>query len=426
MKRLIEGILVLALLAGVGWGGYAVYWRVQQRRALSGAAGPSGPLKVAVVRVATATLADRTAVTGEIRAVQVVDVIPKVVGTLERLRLPDGTPLDVGVVIGPAEPGGTLPVIAVIEHEALAAAVAQAEASAQVTAAAVETARAAVASAEAAVKAADVTYADCKRERLRMERLVREGSGTSQQLDSAVALCDKAEAQHERAVANRAAATAGLAEARAGVAQAAAAVRQARVPLADATIRAAIAGVVTRKYVDEGNLVGPTTRLVQIAQVETVKIVGGVSERHLRHLAAGKTPAAVTVDAFPGETFDGVVHRVGEEADAATRTIDVEIRLPNPGRRLKPGMFARVQLVLERRVGVAVVPDAALLRDETGAHVYVLDGTTARRRRVTLGLGESGRYEVRDGVAPGERIVVRGQRQLADGQTVQPVEEGEP
>ena len=426
MKRVIQVLVVLVVLAGLGWVVYEITQRMRQREQLSASPAERKPLKVAVVRLAKATLERRTAVTGEIRALQVVDIVPKIVGRLERLRLPDGTPLEEGTPIRADAKTGKLPALVVIEHEALKAAFQQAEAAHKVAQAAIATARAAVASARAAVKATDVTHADCLREKGRMARLFQEGSGTAKQRDAAEAACDSAAAQRERARADLATAQARVAEAEAAEAQGVAAVRKARVPLDDATIHAPLAGVVTRKYVDEGNMVGPTTPLVQISQIQTVKIVGGVSERHLRSLAAGKTRALVAVDAFPNEDFGGTVHLVGQSVDPATRTLGVEIRVPNPGGRLKPGMFARVQLVLERKEHVLVVPDRALLRDEKGTSVYVLVGTTAHRRRVSLGLSEGVLHEVTAGVGEGDRVVVRGQRQLADGQPVVPVEEKEP
>jgi multidrug efflux pump subunit AcrA (membrane-fusion protein) len=423
MKLAAKIVILLAVLGAIGWGGFYLYQRVQQRRQLGAAKVEEGPLKVAVARVSDASLERRTFVTGEVKATQVVEVVPKVLGCLQRLRLPDGTPLEVGTVIQPDPATKDLPVIAVIEHAALAAAVQQAEAGLRVAEAAIATAKGAVGSAQAAAQAADVTLADCKREKTRMENLLKEGSGTPKQLDAATATYDRAAAQCDQVRADLTAAQARVAQAQAGRAEAAAALRRGQVALDDATLRAPIAGVVTRKYVDEGNMVGPTTPLVRLAQIETVKVIGGVGERHIRSVVPGKTHAAIAVDAFPGESFAGTVHLVGEAADAATRTIDVEIRVPNPARKLKPGMFARVTLVLERRAGVPVVPDSALLRDDEGPYVFVVNDEKARRQRVSLGLAEGAVHEVTAGLKGGDVVVVRGQRQLRDGQAVRTVQE---
>jgi multidrug efflux pump subunit AcrA (membrane-fusion protein) len=426
MKRALKILVLLAVLGGGALGVYGMYHLVQQRRQQGKAAEERGPLKVAAVRVRKADLVRKAAVTGEIKALQVVDVVPKVTGCLQRLRLPDGTLLEEGTVIQPQAPASKLPVIAVIEHEALDAALGQAEAAERVADAAVVTARAAVGAAEAAVRAARVALADRQREKQRTENLLKDGSSTQKQWDAAVATCDQAAAQRDGAQAQLAAAQARVAEAEAGRAKARAAVRQARVTLDDATLTAPIAGVVIRRHVDEGNMVGPTTPLVRIARIETVKIRGGISERHLQKLQPGVTEAAVALDAVPGQQFLGKVHLVGQAVDPATRTVDVEIRVANPDGTLKPGMFARVTLVLERRAGVAVVPDSALLRDDSGPYVYAVHEGRARRRRLTLGLSEGVFHEVRAGLETGDLIVVRGQRLLRDGQAVHAVEEDQP
>ncbi|MDY7011477.1 MAG: efflux RND transporter periplasmic adaptor subunit, partial [Planctomycetota bacterium] len=141
---------------------------------------------------------------------------------------------------------------------------------------------------------------------------------------------------------------------------------------------------------------------------------------------AGQTPATVAVDALPDETFLGVVHLVGQAADPATRTIEVEIRIPNPGHKLKGGMFARVNLVLDRKADVPVIPDTAILRDEQGPYVYVINDSKAHRRPVNLGLAEGVLHEVTEGLEPGDRVVVRGQRQLREGEALETVEENQP
>jgi multidrug efflux pump subunit AcrA (membrane-fusion protein) len=422
MKRAVKTVVLLAILGAIGWGGYRAYQLVQQRRQLAVAKVESGPLKVAVARVRTAAMERKAFVTGEVQALQVVDVVPKVTGILERLRLPDGTLLEEGTLVRPRAGAAELPVIAVIEHKALSAAVEQAEAALRVAEAAIATAQGAVGSAQAAGKVAEVTVADCQREKLRMENLLKDGSGTPKQLDAATAAYDRAAAQHDQTQAELVAARAKVAQAEAGRAEAAAGLRRAKLALDDATIPAPIAGVVTRKYVDEGNMVGPTTPLIRLAQTDTVKVVGGLSERHVRSVAPGKTKAAISADALPGETFEGVVHRVGESSDPATRTIDVEVRVPNAGRKLKPGMFARVTLVLERREGVPVASEAAILRDDEGPYVFVINGEHVRRQRVSLGLVEGAVHEVTAGLKDGDVVVVRGQRQLRDGQAVRTVE----
>ncbi len=401
-KRVWITIVSVVILGGLCYGGFSIYQLIQHRKTTETT--EKDPLKVAVERIGTATLEKKVAVTGEIKAVSVVDVTPKVSGCLERLRLParpaggpDGTLIDEGTVIKADPATKTLPVIAVIEHAALDAALQQATAAMEV--------------AKAAQERVAITLADALRDKKRIEKLFKKGVATQNELDKATI------AHAQLAV--------GLQLAKAQVIQAAAAAKLARITLDDATITAPIAGVVTKKYVDEGNMVGPARPLVRIEQIETVKVLGGVSGRYLSALTVGKTPVEVTVDAYPDEKFTGCLCRIAKSVNPATRTGEVEIRIPNPTLRLKPGMFARIRLILQRKENVPVISDTALLRDEKGPYVFVVQESgkpTAFRRYVRLGMSQGILHEVLDGVKTGQLVVVRGQRQLHDGHIVKPVE----
>jgi len=103
----------------------------------------------------------------------------------------------------------------------------------------------------------------------------------------------------------------------------------------------------------------------------------------------------------------------------------VEIRVPNPGMRLKPGMFARMTIVLQERENVVVVPDSALIREQDNVYVFVANAGNAHRREVKLGLLQSEYYEVLEGLSVGELVVTRGHRQIEDGQAVEVIQEME-
>ena len=391
MKGLVRFLVAVIVLALLGYVGLLTYRTVQERR--QQAASKQGPpiLRVGVHRVETATLTHTISVTGELEPLASVEVVPKVTGRLERLRLPDGTLIDEGTAV----PKGQC--IAVLEHSALQAAV--------------EAAKAAVKVAWASQEMAKVNHEDSLRERKRWENLYDGGSATAQQRDRAATACERC--------------VAGLKLTEAQIAQAQAALRQAEVALNEATIEAPITGVVAAKYVDEGDMVGPARALLHIVQMDTVKVMGQVSERHLSALMPGKTTACLAVDAYPGERFDGVIHRVGTQVDSRTRTLEVEVRVANPNHRLKPGMFARLSIALERRENVTVVPDAALMRYASEVYAYVVNNAKVHRRILTLGLSEGTRHEVIKGLKPGDVVVVKGQHMLHEGDMVTIVAEGE-
>jgi len=435
MKRVLKLVLVVMVLGLIGYGGVRTYQQVAARQRGADATDPPAALRVAVQPVVRATLTGTVWVTGEVDALAEVDVIPKVTGQLQRLRLPNGALIEEGACVVKGQ------VIAVIEHAALAASVALAQAALDrakvlalpaVVTAKVQEARAGVAGARAQMAEMDANLRNLEREKDRAVRLHKRGSETEAMRDRAVTAYEAAREKRAgmRAQLDRAQAVLALADSQtrkladAGVAQAQAALRQAEVNLAEATIQAPITGVVSKRHVDEGDMVGPTQALVKLVAIDTVKIVGGVSERYIGKLVPGKTPAHVVVDACEGDTCQGQVYRVGPAVDRATRTVEVEVRVKNADHRLKPGMFGRLRLLVDRRDQVAVVPDAALLRDGAKVYVYVVDSDSrARRRAVRLGLSEGPRHEVVAGVDVGELVVVRGQRMLEDGDEVVVVRE---
>jgi multidrug efflux pump subunit AcrA (membrane-fusion protein) len=99
--------------------------------------------------------------------------------------------------------------------------------------------------------------------------------------------------------------------------------------------------------------------------IRSVRLVANLVERDTKRVVAG-TPAEVEVDAFPGETFKGKVSRVAPVFDPATRTAEMEIEVPNPGFRLKPGMYARVQLTIGTKSDALTVPRNAVVVDTEG------------------------------------------------------------
>lgn len=396
MKTLLKILLWLTLLVAILAGGWWAMGLVRRQKtaAQQGAAVTSvrEPQKVVVRKVRSGAVSHSVRVTGEVRAAQAVQIVPKISGRLERLRLSDGTPLDEGVAVENGQE------IAVIEHAQLSAALRLAEAALEVSKAARDTAK--------------VNAADALRERERWVRLRKEGSGTEQQLDQAITAYERAEAQ--------------LRFAEAQVTQAEAALAQAKVHLYDATVRAPFSGLISRKYVDEGAFVGSATPLVNLIDIARVEITGGVAGRHYSKLLVGRTKAVVEVDAFPDTTFEGTLTRVRPELDRATRTVAVTICVPNPEQKLKPGMYARIELVLDRREDVPIVPDDAIVFSGSGTKVYVVEDRTVHVRQIRVGLKEGELNEVAEGLRVGELVVVRGQQLLGDGMPVIPVEEASP
>ncbi|MDH4067119.1 MAG: efflux RND transporter periplasmic adaptor subunit, partial [Acidobacteriota bacterium] len=124
-------------------------------------------------------------------------------------------------------------------------------------------------------------------------------------------------------------------------------------------------------------------------------------------------------DAYPGEIFKGRIARVAPVLDPSTRTASMEVEISNADNRLKPGMYARVELMIERREGVTLVPKAAVVDYEGRRGVWTTDeNNKIRFLAVALGLENADNVEILQGLNPGDRIVTDGAASLRAGDTV--------
>jgi membrane fusion protein (multidrug efflux system) len=177
-----------------------------------------------------------------------------------------------------------------------------------------------------------------------------------------------------------------------------------------ARITAPFSGYITRRFLDPGALVTTNNAsLFTLMDLDNLKIIINVLEKDIPQVAQGKH-ATVTVDAFPGKEFPGVVTRYSHAVDLATRTMAVEIDLANRDHILKPGMFANVTLVISEHKDALTVPTAALLKDEQGYFVYAAVADTARRLRTRIGTEQNGRTEILGGLDTTRTIITTGQQ----------------
>ena len=133
-----------------------------------------------------------------------------------------------------------------------------------------------------------------------------------------------------------------------------------RINLTNTVIVSPVDGFVARRAVDPGAFVGQNAPVVDVVDIGRVRLVANIVEKDLDQLRTGDD-TMVEVDAFPGETFVGRIARVAPVLDPATRTASIEIEIPNPGFRLKPGMYARVTVTTDERKDALVVPANAVI-----------------------------------------------------------------
>jgi membrane fusion protein, multidrug efflux system len=188
------------------------------------------------------------------------------------------------------------------------------------------------------------------------------------------------------------------------------------------SIVAPFAGVVIRRNIDVGALVdagseGPGKELFMLARVDVLKTYVYVPEAYSQRIREGQH-VRVTLAELPGQTFDGTVARTSDAIDTTTRSMQIEVDLPNPNGVLKPGAYADVELDLPS-TGAAVIPANALLFRAEGLRVAVVgtDGVV-HLRPVTVGEDYGTTLQILRGVSATDRLVLNPPDSLEDGQRV--------
>jgi membrane fusion protein (multidrug efflux system) len=189
-----------------------------------------------------------------------------------------------------------------------------------------------------------------------------------------------------------------------------------------ATVRAPIAGVITEKLVEAGDVVGNNSRLFSLADVSSLVVRAGVSELDVVELGQGD-PVTLQLDALPGRTLTGRIRRIFPSGDPTTRLVPVEVVIdPGSAALVRPGFLARAEFALSTRDDVLLIPASALVGARGNESVFAVREGKAVRRTVETGLDSRGMVEIRNGLAEGEQIVVVGGNQLRDGMTIRAIE----
>ncbi len=168
-----------------------------------------------------------------------------------------------------------------------------------------------------------------------------------------------------------------------------------------------ISGIVVERNATIGATVGSDANLFKIIDISHVWIDANVFEKDLERVKRGQE-VRVSVPAFPGVTFTGSVILVSSVVDPETRTIKVRTEVPNPDGRLKPDMFANVEIVTDVHRTAISIPQSAVLDDNGASVVFVADGNGYARRPVKVGIRSDDRVEIVDGLVAGDKVVVKG------------------
>ncbi|MEX5219503.1 MAG: efflux RND transporter periplasmic adaptor subunit [Nitrospira sp.] len=206
--------------------------------------------------------------------------------------------------------------------------------------------------------------------------------------------------------------------------------KEAGISMQDSTLKAPLDGVVLKRNIEVGSLVSAGTVAFVVADTSMVKALFGVPDITMERVTLGEY-LTVTMEAIPGAGFQGQVTKIDPSADATSRVFQIEVKIPNPDNKLKPGMIAVVSLPDGRdSTPGLIVPLSAIVRPDGGGAeyaVYVVDELEGRslvhQRPVKLGpvLGNS--VIVSEGLAQGQTIVVKGTTQIVDGEQVRVLSE---
>jgi len=196
-----------------------------------------------------------------------------------------------------------------------------------------------------------------------------------------------------------------------------AALDNAALNLAWCTIRSPMQGLVDRVHIENGKLLKPGDPVVRIIRMDKVKVAVGIPESDVTAVRQIKD-VSVTIDALNRTTFPGRTHYLHKTSDTASRLYTLEVRVDNPGYKILPDMFVRVEMVKQRADRALAVPVYSLVTRNRVQGVFVEEEGRAQFREITTGLLAGGQIQVSKGLSPGDRVVVMGHRFIEQGSPV--------
>lgn len=187
--------------------------------------------------------------------------------------------------------------------------------------------------------------------------------------------------------------------------------------IAKTDIRAPFNGVIGLRHVSEGGYLSPNMLAATMQEIDPMKVEFSVPEKYAHQLKDGLEISVQIGESK--EVHKGILYAVESKIDLSTRTMRARARVPNPGGRLIPGAFARIDITLEEIENAIVIPTGALIPELDGAKVYVCENGAARSIPVQTGLRTDRSIQVTQGLSPNDTLIVTGLLQLTEGRKVQ-------
>lgn len=372
--------------------------------------GSFNPTPVTVEVVKPQLLEAKVQYTGTIEPYQVVTVYPRVAGQLTNYSVYPGDRITSGQTL------------AQISASELFTQVAEAQAETDTMRTALEVSKIEILEQKNSVKQieADLGYLNKKLERFAM--LVSEGAIAQDDYDVV-----ESEVQAKQAILSEA--KVKLARLEAKVINDQAKVQQAKTKVATASvmssytqIEAPVTGIVQERMVDPGMVVQPGMGILKIGDYSRIRLQANVAQHDATNIRIG-TPIIAKI---PGTTvtINGQVTSIFPQSNSQTRTVTVEAVVNNPGGELRSGQFVEMELITQRQPNALMVPSSAVVTFEDNPAVWVVNGETATRKLVTLGMISGNNIQILRGLRPGDAVITTGHHKLIENATVTVINQG--
>ncbi len=188
-------------------------------------------------------------------------------------------------------------------------------------------------------------------------------------------------------------------------------------------ITAPFSGYITKRLLDVGTLVTATSTtsnsIFVLSDISALKIMVNIPEKNISSIDEIHD-VVVRTDAYPDRTFEGDFRKISQSLDLATRTMQAEIRLKNQEKLLKPGMFTKIEILLDKHYGILMLPNQCVLYDDKGKFIYkVGEDNIARKVYVQVGYSSDNKTEIVSGLEENDNVVSVGQELINDNSKVQ-------
>ena len=401
----------------------------------SGDGGDSSAISTAVAvnvqQVQKGSMESFIKVSTQVSANSTVDVTPKVGGIVESLQVQVGDMVRAGDLLFVVDDTDLQ-----ISAQTAMASIQQAQASvnsaqAQYNSAVGGSSQSQLDSARTAMDSAKISYDDAVKNLERTKELYEVGGAAQTEVESLESSVELARQQYEAAKTqydllnnqilkeSAEAAAAGVKQAQAGVESAHSQYQSIQNQIANTRVKAEVSGMVASNNVTVGSMVNANSSVMTLMDIDTVKVVLGVSDEVINQISMG-SPVYVTISAASDQPFEGHVTNIAPAPDNSTMLYPVEVELQNSDHIIKPGMFASAKLVLSSQEGVISLPLNAVVSKNDETYVFVVqEDNTVKKVNVETGMSNEESIEIISGLQEGDQVVIKGQDYLIDGSFVE-------